>query len=130
MDDDSAIYLAKAAESLQTAESEFINGRYNSCANRCYYACFQAAITALIREGIQPRGKWSHDSVQAQFSGQLINRRKRYSADMRRTLIENRELRERADYKPMLVSQVQASRALGRARTFVAIVQEGSEQRL
>jgi hypothetical protein len=30
------IYLAKAAESLLSAESEYVNGRYNSCANRCY----------------------------------------------------------------------------------------------
>jgi uncharacterized protein (UPF0332 family) len=51
MEQDITIYLAKATESLLTAESEFANGRYNSCANRCYYACFQAAIAALIREG-------------------------------------------------------------------------------
>src|SRR6266446_1525926 len=36
MEHDITIYLAKAAESLLTAESEFANGRYNSCANRCY----------------------------------------------------------------------------------------------
>jgi hypothetical protein len=35
MEQDMAIYLVKASESLQTAESEFVNGRYNSCANRC-----------------------------------------------------------------------------------------------
>ena len=50
MEQDITIYLAKAEESLRTAESEFANGRYNSCANRCYYACFQAAIAALLRE--------------------------------------------------------------------------------
>jgi uncharacterized protein (UPF0332 family) len=50
MEDDITIYLAKASESLLTAESEFVNGRYNSCANRCYYACFQAAIAALLIE--------------------------------------------------------------------------------
>ena len=38
MDDDATVYLAKATESLLTAESEFVNGRYNSCANRCYYS--------------------------------------------------------------------------------------------
>ena len=53
MEQDITIYLAKAAESLQTAESEFANGRYNSCANCCYYACLQAAITALLSEGIR-----------------------------------------------------------------------------
>jgi len=49
------IYLAKAIESLLSAESEFVNGRYNSCANRCYYACFQAAIAALLGEGTAPQ---------------------------------------------------------------------------
>ena len=62
------IYLAKAAESLRTAESEFANGRYNSCANRCYYACFQAAIAVLLSEGIRPRGQWSHAFVQGHFA--------------------------------------------------------------
>ena len=73
MEQDITIYLLKATESLQTAESEFVNGRYNSCGNRCYYACFQAAIAALLREGIRPRGQWNHEFVQAQFVGALIN---------------------------------------------------------
>src|SRR5215471_6913893 len=73
MEQDITIYLAKAAESLQTAESEFANGRYNSCANRCYYACFQAAIAALLAEGIRARGQWSHEFVQGQFVGVLID---------------------------------------------------------
>src|SRR2546425_13292226 len=84
MEHDITIYLAKATESLLTAESEFVNGRYNSCANRCYYACFQAAIAALLREGIRPRGQWSHAFVQAQLVGVLINQRKRYDPQLRR----------------------------------------------
>ena len=83
MDQDITIYLAKATESLLTAESEFVNGRYNSCANRCYYACFQAAIAALLHEGIRPRGQWSHAFVQAQLVGVLINQRKRYDPQLR-----------------------------------------------
>ena len=43
------LYTDKAQESLAGAESEFANGRYNNCANRCYYACFQTAIAALLR---------------------------------------------------------------------------------
>jgi uncharacterized protein (UPF0332 family) len=127
MEDDVAVFLAKAAESLLTAESEFVNGRYNSCANRCYYACFQAAVAALAREGIHPRGRWSHESAQAQFVGQLINRRKVYRADAGQALIDNRALRERADYETTFVSRTQASRALGRARAFVTAVQQRSE---
>jgi uncharacterized protein (UPF0332 family) len=127
MDNDAAAYLAKAAESLETAESEFDSGRYNSCANRCYYACFQAAIAALTREGIQSRGRWTHESVQAQFAGQLINRRKRFGAELGQVLTDNRALRSVADYQPKHVTEVQAGRALRKAHTFVAAVRQRSE---
>jgi uncharacterized protein (UPF0332 family) len=118
------IYLAKAEESLRTAESEFANGRYNSCANRCYYGCFQAAIAALLAEGIRARGQWSHEFVQGQFVGVLINQRHLYDRELRRVLSDNQNLREKADYRPELVSPIQASRALRRTRTFVAAVRQ------
>jgi uncharacterized protein (UPF0332 family) len=57
MEHTTAIYLTKAYESLLTAESEFANGRYNSCANRTYYVCFQTAIAAILNEGIRPAGQ-------------------------------------------------------------------------
>src|SRR5918992_2931451 len=126
MEQDLTIYLAKATESLLTAESEFANGRYNSCANRCYYACFQAAIAALLREGIRPAGQWNHQFVQAQFVGVLINKRKRYESELRRVLADNQSLRDKADYRPEFVTDTQASRALRRTRLFITTVrQEG-----
>jgi uncharacterized protein (UPF0332 family) len=124
MEQTTAIYLAKAIESLLTAESEFANGRYNSCANRCYYACFQAAIAALLGEGIRPAGQWSHQFVQAQFVGVLINQRKRYDAQLRRVLADNQILRDRADYRPELVTATQAGRALRRTRLFVTAIRQ------
>jgi uncharacterized protein (UPF0332 family) len=98
MQQDITIYLTKAAESLQTAESEFANGRYNSCANRCYYACFQAAIAALLAEGIRARGQWSHEFVQGQFVGVLMNQRHLYETQLRRVLADNQHVRERPIY--------------------------------
>jgi uncharacterized protein (UPF0332 family) len=124
MEQDITIYLVKAAESLQTAESEFANGRYNSCTNRCYYACFQAAIAALLAEGIRPRGQWGHEFVQGQFVGVLINQRHLYDTQLRRVLADNQTVRETADYRPELVNATQASRALRRTRTFVAVVRQ------
>ncbi len=76
MVDEGQLYLQKAQESLAGAESEYVNGRYNNCADRTYYACFRAAICALSRAGFGPRGarsQWGHDFVQAEFIGQLIN---------------------------------------------------------
>jgi uncharacterized protein (UPF0332 family) len=126
MERDVAGYLSKASESLTTAESEFINRRYNSCANRCYYACFQAAIAALILEGIRPPKNWGHDFVQGQFVGQLIERRKRYSSDLRRTLSDNRILRDQDDYQAEFVGEIHAARSLRRARTFVKAIEQRS----
>jgi uncharacterized protein (UPF0332 family) len=124
MEQDLTIFLAKATESLLTAESEFANGRYNSCANRCYYACLQAAIAALLREGIRATGQWSHAFVQAQFVGVLISQRKQYDPQLRRVLADNQSLRDRADYRAELVTATQASRALRRSRLFVAAVRQ------
>lgn len=126
MEDDAAIYLAKATESLLTAESEFVSARYNSCANRCYYACLQAAIAALLREGIRVKDdQWGHGFVQARFVGLFINRRKRYGVELRRVLADNQVLRDTADYRPQHVSRIEASRALARSRAFVGAVQQG-----
>src|SRR5712692_2479004 len=126
MEHDITIYLAKVTESLLTAESEFVNGRYNSCANRCYYACFQAAIAALLSEGIRPRGhgQWSHEFVQGQFVGVLINQRHLYDTQLRRVLSDNQSLRDKADYRAELVTAIRAGRALRRSRMFVAAVRQ------
>src|SRR5688500_18891458 len=124
MEHTTTLYLTKAYESLLTAESEFANGRYNSCANRSYYACFQAAIAAILTEGIRPVGQWNHQFVQAQFVGMLINKRKRYEADLRRVLADNQSLRDTADSRPESVTAIQASRALRRTRQFVTATRQ------
>ena len=125
------LFLDKAQESLAGAQSEFVNGRYNNCANRCYYACFQAAIHALEQAGIQPAstaGRWGHDFVQTQFAGQLVNRRKRYPRELHEALVRNYGLRQAADYQRDLVSETQARRALRRTREFLATIQRGGER--
>ena len=124
MEHDITIYLAKATESLLTAESEFVNGRFNSCANRCYYACFQAAIAALLREGIRARGQWNHEYVQAQFVGVLINQRKRYDSDLRRVLADNQILRDKAGYRAELVTRTHAEGALRHPWTVITAVRQ------
>jgi uncharacterized protein (UPF0332 family) len=122
-DDNAQDYLFKAEESLAGAESELVAGRYNNCANRCYYACFQAAIAALQRSEIRPGGGgWGHDFVDAQFEGQLIFRRKVYPSGLRGTIRVNRGLRLTADYDPSSVSRVQANRASRRTREFITTI--------
>jgi uncharacterized protein (UPF0332 family) len=122
------IYLDKAEECLAGARSELTQSRYNNCANRCYYACFQAAITALLDASIRPVGAtWGHDFVQAEFNGQLINRRKLYPAELRNTLEQNYRLRESADYRRDQVGEVRATRAVRRTEEFVGTIRRTRE---
>ncbi len=97
-------------------------------ANRAYYACFQAAIQALEDAGIQSRSalaEWKHGALQAAFAGDLITRRKLYPSDLRGVLTRNYELRQTADYQRHAVTQTQAARAVDRAESVVAAVQQG-----
>ncbi len=121
-------FLERAEESLQSAEIDFAGRRYNSCANRCYYACFQAAVAALGAAGIGPpgpRGKWGHDSVQASFAGQLIKQRKLYSGQLKNVLPAMQRLRNQADYEPEPVKQKAAGRSLRQCSEFVQAVRQG-----
>lgn len=128
VEDEENAYLLKAAESLESAESDFANGRYNSCANRSYYACFQAAVAALIRDGIRPSKQWGHAFVQSQLAGVLIDRRKRYPSELRRVLRDLFNLREVADYQPKRVTRTQAQRALEQARLLLGAIQGGGRR--
>ena len=127
MSDRVTVYLEKAEESVAGAKSELVNGRFNNRANRAYYACFQAAVHALRAAGIRPPAatdRWSHEFVLARFSGDLINRRKIYPADLRGAIEINFRLRLVADYGLERVGAVQAERATRRADRFVAAVAE------
>lgn len=125
IDVETQAFLAKAEEALASAASEFATGRFNCSANRSYFACFLAAVTALLRAGlvtIAPGRQLGHDFVQSQFVGQLINRRKTYPSQLREVLARLLTLRQIADYEPASVSRTQASRALSRANEFVSEV--------
>jgi uncharacterized protein (UPF0332 family) len=116
-------FLLKAEESLAGAASELANRRYQNAANRAYYACYQAAVAALHAEGIHAPGKrWGHDTVRAQFAGELIRRRKAYPSELRDTFERLGELRQIADYASTTVPEISAVRSVRRASVFVAAV--------
>lgn len=126
------LYLQKAFRSLAGAESECASRRFSNCANRAYYAAFQAAIAALLREGIRSRSDtlWAHSFVQAEFAGRLVNRRRLYAASLRSTLPKLQALRNRADYESSEIPENEATRALRRSREFVSSIgAEGVDQR-
>ena len=84
-----------------------------------------------MQAGIRPRGpQWSHEAVPAAFAGELINRRKRYSADRRSDLEHLHQLWIKADYRDDLVTEREARRALGRVQAVLSEIQtRGGELR-
>jgi uncharacterized protein (UPF0332 family) len=125
MNQSGRIFLEKAVQALEGAASEYLNRRYDNCANRCYFGCFQAAIAALQQNNIGRRGgQWGHDYVPAQFDGQLVNRRHAYPPNLRGTLERLHALRLRADYDEYAVSRTEAERALRQARKFIMTIEE------
>jgi len=129
MIDPADVFLREARESLDGAESEATDGRFNNCANRCYYACYQAAVAALMQAGVRTpgtRGQWSHEYVPAQFAGLLIQRRKLYPSSLRDASARTRAMRQIADYEDKMIPREQAERLVRRAREFVDAVAQRS----
>lgn len=127
--DDSAApaFLRKAIENVGDAEVALAAGRLNACANRSYYAAFQAAVAALWAAGVRPprdvEGTLSHKMVQAEWSGRLIYRRKLYPPELRDTLLELMRLRLIADYRAEGITMRQARRALAACTELVRHVE-------
>ncbi len=118
------IYLSKAEESLATAEDCFEKARYNSCANRCYYAMFQAAVAALMMLGAVPAGDWTHKYVGASVSEYLIKRRKLLPSKFGELYYEVERLRHKGDYRLVNVTHGEASKTLRTAQEFVDRLKE------
>ena len=120
MQAESRLFLAKARESLASAEADLQAGRYNSAANRAYYATFQAAVAALIDEGVGPRGaSWDHKFVISEFSGKLVRRRKLVGARFSGVLDSLLTARLHADYRANSIGTKTARRAVKEAHGFV-----------
>ena len=115
------IYLQKSLATLAGAEVELAHGLYNNVVNRAYYSVYQAAVAALVAEGVEPEIErfWPHDLVQREFPLLLIDRRERYPRKLRSTLKVLFDERLKADYEPDLANAATAAEAVARARTFV-----------
>jgi uncharacterized protein (UPF0332 family) len=105
-------YLSKAEESLATAEDCLTQERYNSCANRCYYAMFQAAVATLIKLGSIPKGDWTHKYVGSSVAGYLIKQRKLLPTRFGGLYREAERIRHKGDYEVMNVTRREAAKTL------------------
>jgi len=116
-------FLNKAEENLTAAQICFENGLFNACANRAYYAALQAAIAALAHKGIR-RDKIDHGQVQADFSGELIRRRKIYPAQFKSYLSDMQFIRDKADYTEENISQKVAYRWIPKLREMIGLIEK------
>ncbi len=116
-------FLSKAKENLKIAAISLDHEYYNACANRAYFAAFQAAIAALISRGAE-RGKFDHKWVQAEFSRKLIKRQKIYPAKLKSYLLEMQIIRNRADYEQHHVNRKTAFKQSSMAEEMVRIIEK------
>ena len=119
--------IERANESLLASQLCLEAELVNSAASRAYYAMFQAAQVALELAGMA-RHQWSHATIQAAFTSELIHRRKIYPITLRRELSEGLGVRRAADYTDLGVSRAIAHRLVRRAVVFVSTVQGVSQR--
>ncbi len=116
-------FLSKARENLKIAQISFDSECYNACANRAYYAAFQAAIAALSDKGIQSE-KNEHAWVQSEFSLRLIHRKKVYPAKLKTYLLDMQLVRNMADYSYKRVSRKLAREQLSQASEMIRAIEK------
>ncbi|MCG3119392.1 MAG: hypothetical protein ALAOOOJD_01784 [bacterium] len=116
-------WLDKANENLAAAQLCFDQGHFNACANRLYYAMFQASIAALVKHGLlPPHAQVGHDWLQSTFSGQLIKHRKVFAKKFRSYLSEAYLLRVVADYEMRPAGKDNVSRQFKKAKEFITAI--------
>jgi uncharacterized protein (UPF0332 family) len=118
-----AEFLFKAQENLAVAQNALEQKHFNAATNRAYYAAFQAAIAALAEEGIK-HPKNPHSWVQAQFSGVLVTRRKRYPSKLTSYLLSMQSLRDKADYEAEYIGKASATMQVRQSLEFVSTISE------
>jgi len=103
------------------------NRYYNACANRAYFAAFQAAIAALSFYSIESE-KNEHSWVQSEFSLRLIKRQKIYPDRIKSYLPDMQESRNKADYSEKDVGKKVAYRQLLRASEIIHLIEKESNR--
>lgn len=121
-------YLRKARASLASAAADVRAKRYNSAANRAYYAAFQAAVAALIHWRVRSaETKWEHRFVSEEFSGKLIRGRKVFGGEFAGTLNRLFSIRLTGDYRDVDVSRGDGNAAHRKSERFVSAIRARME---
>ncbi len=116
-------FFSKAVENLKIAQLSFEHECYNACANRAYFAAFQAAVAALSAQGIRSE-KNEHSWVQSEFNFRLIKRKKIYPSKIKAYLLDMQEIRNKADYSEKDIGKKTAYRQLSRATEMINLIEK------
>jgi uncharacterized protein (UPF0332 family) len=122
------IYLAKARNSLRTAQQAYEQGDVDSCVSRAYFAVFHSEIAALVKLTPFRQDRWGHDRVQAEFNRRFIQERKLFAASLRFTHNDLIGRRHIADYKSQHVGLQAAERCLRKAIEMVSAIADVLER--
>jgi uncharacterized protein (UPF0332 family) len=116
------VYLAKARNTLRTAQSAYAQGDYDSCASRAYVTVFHGEVVALIKLTEFHQERWGHDRVQEEFNRRLIRARKLFPMvlqSIHNNLIGQKHI---ADYTAQAIGARTAERCLRKAAEMVTAI--------
>ena len=114
------LFRQRSAHNLRAAELLAEAGLFDAAANRSYYAVFDAAFVACLHFGIAVAP--DHAKVLSAFCGEMVARRKIFTARIKTALYDLQRIRVQADYESKAVSKSQARHAIGIARTVLETI--------
>jgi len=116
-----AYRLQRARESLEDARILADAGRWNTCVNRLYYACFYAVSALLMQEGLSST---RHAGTRSLFNQHFV-RTGRINKEAARIFNDLLERRQEGDYMDFVQFQEAQVRAwMPQAEVFVEQIRE------
>lgn len=116
------LFIQRSHNNIKAAQLLSDAGLHDACANRIYYAVFDAAFVACMHYGVKIEPE--HAKVLSAFCGELIARKKLFPASVKESLYELQKIRIKADYGEVAVSKTTASNALKTGKQIVYTVLE------
>ena len=115
------LYLNKSAETLDDAHLTYSQARWNTSANRLYYALFHAITALFVSDGIPV---YSHNGLKVKF-GQEYVLTGLASEEEGKLLSQMEAMRERADYDATFkASEVVLSERFQRVEQMIQHIKE------
>jgi len=114
-------HIKRAEGSLRSAVFLSEKGMYEDAASRAYYSVFHAAKAVLA--SVEEHSK-THEGVVRIF-GERFVKTKVFPAEMGKTLVLAKGLREKADYEPTIVVQKEhVEDIIGKTTDFLNVIKE------